>query len=209
MPRVYIARHGETTWNAIGRYQGRQESQLSELGVRQAAALGVAMSTLEIGRIISSPLMRCVATAAPAAALAHCDIALDERLVEIAHGQWEGRLRDELAQHDPQRYGAWRNDPANVAFPDGESMTEVLARWRSFCSWFRPQEPTLLLTHDVIARLALIEGNQASFNAFWSVPVANGAFSVFEVDGPQWRLVEACVSDHLGPLVADQSRQAL
>lgn len=167
------------------------------------------MSALGIARIISSPLMRCVATAAPAAAQTGCAISLDNRLVEIAHGQWEGRLRDELAAEDSQRYGAWRNDPANVAFPGGESMAEVLARWRSFCRAFSPQAPTLLVTHDVIARLALIETEQQSFEAFWSVPVANGAFSVFDVDAALWRLRDACVSDHLGTLLADQSRQAL
>ncbi|MGH7709278.1 MAG: histidine phosphatase family protein, partial [Vulcanimicrobiaceae bacterium] len=32
---IYLARHGETTWNLAGRYQGRLESALSALGVRQ------------------------------------------------------------------------------------------------------------------------------------------------------------------------------
>jgi len=41
--RVYVARHGETTWNLAGRYQGRRESALTSLGMRQAFALADAM----------------------------------------------------------------------------------------------------------------------------------------------------------------------
>jgi hypothetical protein len=54
--RVYVARHGETTWNAAGRYQGRLESELSALGMRQAEALASAMRGAHLRRVISSPL---------------------------------------------------------------------------------------------------------------------------------------------------------
>jgi broad specificity phosphatase PhoE len=121
-----------------GRYQGRLESALSALGVRQGFALANAFrDQLERGkpvpaRIISSPLLRCAATARFTADHLGVVLETDERLIEIAHGTWEGRYRDDLAREEPELYAAWRNDPARVSFDGGESLADVLARWRAF-----------------------------------------------------------------------------
>ncbi|MDB5028424.1 MAG: phosphoglycerate mutase, partial [Candidatus Eremiobacteraeota bacterium] len=132
--RVYVARHGETEWNVAGRYQGRLESTLTPLGARQALALADAMQPLGIGRVLSSPLSRCTATAQPAADRLGLRVEPEERLIEIGHGTWEGRLRDEIAANDPERYRAWRSDPAHVRFENGESIGDVLDRWRDFAA---------------------------------------------------------------------------
>ena len=131
--RVYVARHGETTWNLAGRYQGRRESELTELGMRQALALADAMDEAGVGRVVSSPLLRCTATARPSADRRGVEVETDDRLIEIAHGTWEGRLRDELAANDPERYRAWRRDPARVQFENGENAhasPRTVARFR-------------------------------------------------------------------------------
>lgn len=207
--KVYVARHGETTWNVEGRYQGRLESPLSELGGRQSEALANAMSPLGLGRVVSSPLGRCVATAEPAAARARLPVERDPRLIEIAHGSWEGRLRDELAANDPQRYHAWRNDPAHVAFEDGETLAQVRDRWRAFAASFQPEAPALVVTHDAVVRVALTDARGEGLEAFWNARVENGAYAIFEVDGGTWTLLEACVTAHLEGLRADTARQAL
>jgi len=51
MPNVFLARHGETTWNVAGRYQGRLESELSAKGAAQALALAGAMSEFEVIKV--------------------------------------------------------------------------------------------------------------------------------------------------------------
>ena len=61
------------------------------------------MAPLGLGRVVSSPLGRCVETAEPAAQRARLPVETDERLIEIAHGTWEGRMRDEIAQNDGAR----------------------------------------------------------------------------------------------------------
>ncbi|MBV9407908.1 MAG: histidine phosphatase family protein [Candidatus Eremiobacteraeota bacterium] len=207
--RVYLARHGETTWNLAGRYQGRRESELSPLGVRQALALADAMDAAAVGRVVSSPLLRCTETARPTAERRHVPVEIDDRLIEIAHGTWEGRLRDELAANDPDRYRAWRQDPAHVQFEGGESVRDVLDRWRGFAVALAPQTPTLVTTHDAVVRVALVDAMSLSLDAFWKARVENGAYAVFEVAGPHWSLVDECVADHLGALRADVGSQAL
>ena len=139
MSNVFLARHGETTWNAAGRYQGRLESELSLKGIAQAQALARSMQDYAIGRVISSPLKRCLETAAPTAHLFRQALEEEPLLLEIAHGLWEGRYRDELAQNDPERYRQWRNEPHVVSFEGGESVVEVLRRWEVFARTFVPQ----------------------------------------------------------------------
>jgi probable phosphoglycerate mutase len=207
--RVYLARHGETTWNLAGRYQGRLESELSPLGVRQALALADAMQRANAGRVVSSPLRRCTATAQPTAERIEVDVEADGRLIEIAHGTWEGRLRDEIAANDPARYRAWREDPAHVSFEGGESIAQVLARWREFAASFAPDAPALVVTHDAVVRVALVDATSRGLDDFWTTRVENGAYAVFDVHAGRWSLVDECVADHLGALRAPTEGQAL
>ena len=207
--RVYVARHGETTWNLAGRYQGRLESELSPLGARQALALADAMHGANVGRVVSSPLRRCTATAQPAAERVGAPVETDDRLIEIAHGTWEGRMRDELAANDPVRYRAWRNDPAHVQFENGESIADVLERWRAFAASFAPAAPALVVTHDAVVRVALVDATSRGLEDFWTARVENGAYAEFDVDGGRWTLVTECVADHLGTLRAPTEGQAL
>jgi phosphoserine phosphatase len=207
--RVYVARHGETTWNVAGRYQGRLESELSPLGVRQALALADAMEAAAVRRVVSSPLRRCVVTAQPAAERAGVPVETDDRIIEIAHGTWEGRLRDELAANDPARYRAWRHDPAHVQFENGESIADVLARWRDFAASFAPKTPVLVVTHDAVVRVALVDATSCRLEDFWTTRVENGAYAVFDVREGRWSLIDECVAGHLGALRAPTVDQAL
>jgi len=207
--RVYVARHGETTWNLAGRYQGRRESALTSLGMQQAFALADAMDAARVGRVIASPLLRCTATAKPAADRLNLRVESDDRLIEIAHGTWEGRMRDEIAANDGARYRAWREDPANVAFEGGETTHQVLGRWRDFARSLSLGPPTLVVTHDAVVRVALVDASGRGLEAFWATSVENGAFAEFEVDAGGWTLVAECVSAHLAGIRASTSGQAL
>ncbi len=207
--RVYLARHGETTWNVAGRYQGRRESELTPLGVRQAAALAGAMSAAHVGRVIASPLRRTAATAQLTADALGLALETDSRLIEIAHGTWEGRLRDEIASSDAARYRAWRHDPGHVAFEGGESLADVRRRWDDFAATFASVSPTLVVTHDAVVRVALVAALGRELDAFWQTTVENGAYAVFEAGPAGWALVDECVSEHLGDLRAEVESQAL
>jgi len=213
---VWVARHGETTWNLAGRYQGRLESALSAFGVRQATALAdYFFARLGNGdsvpaRAISSPLLRCTATARFSAQRLGIELDTDERLIEIAHGTWEGRYREELERNDASRYRAWREDPANVAFEDGETLTDVLRRWRSFAAELaRRPEDTLVVTHDAVVRCALLEATGRDLRDFWNTHVENAAFARFSADGRGLTLEAECETEHLTGLRADVARQAL
>jgi broad specificity phosphatase PhoE len=209
--KLYIARHAETTWNLAGRYQGRRESALSARGIQQGFALADAFAHAVPApeRIIASPMQRTRATATFVAERLNVPLEFDDALIEIAHGTWEGRLRDEIAANDAARYTTWRERPADVAFEDGESLVDVATRWKRFRAILRIDRPTLLVTHDAIVRVALLDIAQRPLSEFWATRVENAGYAVVEVDGDAWTLVEESVSMHLADQRASTESQAL
>ncbi len=213
---IWLARHAETTWNLAGRYQGRLESALSALGVRQGLALAEHFfASGQRGdpipaRIVSSPLLRCTATAQFSASRLGLSVEVDERLIEIAHGTWEGRYRDEIAQNDPARYRAWREDPAHVAFEGGETLAQVSTRWAEFAATLPDARgDVLVVTHDAVVRCALLLAEGRPLDDFWEVRVENAAFATLASDGASLGVLDECYTDHLRELRADISEQAL
>ena len=94
--RLLLARHGETPWNAEGRYQGQEDIALSATGEAQARALGERLRGVRIDRAVSSPLARARRTAELALGEARAPmLSTDPGLMEIAHGEWEGLLAAE------------------------------------------------------------------------------------------------------------------
>jgi phosphoserine phosphatase len=209
VPFIYIVRHGETTWNAVGRYQGRLETPLSPLGQAQAQALAAALRDARIRRIISSPLSRCVQTALPLSMITGVPIETDDRLLEIAHGTWQGRYREEIARTEPERFMMWRNHPEQVHFPEGESLEDVLNRWKSFVHDFIPDANTLLMTHDVVVRIAILERTGRPISELRTIRALNAAYCTFDVEGGTWTLLNECESGHLANLATDPEQQAL
>ena len=121
--RILLARHGETPWNAEGRYQGQIDIPLSPVGEGQANALGQRLKDVRIDRAVASPLSRAQLTARLALGDARADmLQTDADLQEIAHGEWEGLLASEIGEKDPARLRAWREEPDSVLMPGGESL---------------------------------------------------------------------------------------
>lgn len=207
---VLVARHGETTWNLAGRYQGRLESELSPLGMRQAAALAEAVEREQpkIERIVSSPLKRCISTAQYVSERIGVPVETNPRLIEIGHGDWEGRLRDDIMREEPQNWYLWKNKPTQITFSQGDSMQHVAERWLEFAS--EPVRiPTLVVTHDAVVRAAIILAQNRSLDEMWTVHMENAAYARFDTTPGGWRLVQENVNGHLRGVRADVARQAL
>jgi phosphoserine phosphatase len=211
--RLHVARHGETDWNLAGRYQGQLESHLTQLGLRQADALAEAFSTGDVRCIFSSPLERCTQTAQAIAARLRLPVRVDARLIEIAHGAWEGRLRRDIERYDPEGMHAWRTAPQTVGFEGGESLADVNTRWREFVDSLSAVDDAVVVTHDVVVRLAILSATNRMTKDLWAPRVCNGAYAVLEMVGSgtlrQLTLVEECHDAHLGDLLVDPRAQAL
>lgn len=123
-----MIRHGETAWNRENRPQGVSDVPLSELGRRQARALGRALAGEQLVSVYASDLSRAVATAEEVARPRGLAVQTDPRLREMDQGIFEG----EPVQRVREEYGDWLKtwlaDPANVRMPGGETLVEVQSR---------------------------------------------------------------------------------
>jgi probable phosphoglycerate mutase len=125
---LLFARHGQTAPNRDGLVLGRADPELTEQGQHQAELLGRAVAREPVTRILSSPLLRARQTAEAISAACGVGVSVDERLVEIDWGAWEGRATGSLVQSDVDK---WRADDGTA--PEGESMESLSARVSSFC----------------------------------------------------------------------------
>lgn len=158
--KILLARHGETPWNAEGRYQGQEDIALSPVGEAQARALGERLREVRIDRAVASPLSRARRTAELAlgderAAM----LTTDPGLMEIAHGTWEGLLAGEIRDRDPDLLRAWRDAPHEVLMPQGESLQHVFDRaWPALaraCEGLGADDTLLVVAHDAVNRVLL------------------------------------------------------
>lgn len=88
--RLVVWRHGETSYNASGRWQGQLDIPLSEVGLDQAAYAAKMLATQDVSRIVSSDLQRAARTAQALAEESGVPLTFDPRLREIDTGEWSG-----------------------------------------------------------------------------------------------------------------------
>ncbi|MDP2026741.1 histidine phosphatase family protein [Sulfuriferula sp.] len=178
--RLLLIRHGETTWNRDGRYQGHSDPPLSVHGEWQAQALAEELASVEVASIIASPLMRAQATAQVIAARLGLPVATDHRLMELAYGEWEGLQQAAVKQKWPEQLRLWKRAPDQVTFPGGESLSDMRHRVRSFLECAAGQSGTMLaVTHDGFARLAVLEARGEPLSAFREVRIENASITTY------------------------------
>lgn len=182
--RIVLARHGETPWNAEGRYQGQIDIPLSDLGEQQACALGQRLAAVVIDRAVASPLQRARRTAELALRERAGMLALEPGLSEIAHGTWEGKLAGEIAERYPQQFQAWRDAPQTVQMPEGESLDQVFARvWPAFVratDGLSQHQTLLVVAHDAVNRLILCHVLGVDFARLWRFRQAPATLNLLE-----------------------------
>jgi|SRR5579862_3188173 len=139
MPTLYYVRHGETDFNVEARLQGRRDTALNARGRQQAAACGELLRDLFVrdGRepadfaYVSSPLIRARETMEILRATLGLDphaYDIDDRLMEIAYGEWEGLTLAEIGKRMPGMLAAREQDKWDFAPPGGESYRSLAGR---------------------------------------------------------------------------------
>lgn len=108
---------------------GRADPELTEEGERQAVLLGDALAREPVAAIISSPLLRARQTAEAIGAACGLAVGIDERLIEIDWGAWEGRATGSLANAEVDR---WKADSGTA--PEGETLDSLSGRVEAFCT---------------------------------------------------------------------------
>ncbi|HEY0235599.1 MAG TPA: histidine phosphatase family protein [Afipia sp.] len=164
-PKVYFVRHGQTEWNAAGRFQGTQDIPLNDLGKAQAVRSGELLADIlrndahDPSRIpfVSSPLgrarntmelMRGVLGVPPHG------YELDDRLREIGYGHWEGSTLAQMEVSHPEVFAERQRDKWGVPPPGGESYASVAIRMRD---WYDSLlQDTVAVSHGGSCRALMV-----------------------------------------------------
>ena len=175
--KIYVARHGQTQWNAENKVCGRTDLQLTEAGLQQALLLAERTKDLALDVIISSPMQRARQTAAPAAALHGLEMLVDERLIEQDYGIYEGVSRFDEGFLSNKRHFAFR-------YPGGESMMDVAHRVYGFLEEIRekyPDKAVLLVCHGGVCRVIRTYFEDMTNEEYFSYSEENANIRMYEI----------------------------
>lgn len=200
--KIILIRHGETTWNIEGRYQGQEDTPLSERGLRQGQLLAEALHKIHLDVCISSPLQRSYQTCKFCADLHSLPVTTDARLTEINHGSWEGVLAGDIAKRYPVEFAQWHTQPQLVQMPDGgESLEDVRKRARAAFDDYAAtyaDKTVLVAAHDAVNKAIICDLLGLDMSHFWQIKQDNTCINVLEYSEGSWRIVLLNSTNHLG-----------
>ncbi|HZM80901.1 MAG TPA: bifunctional RNase H/acid phosphatase [Candidatus Limnocylindrales bacterium] len=188
--RLLLMRHGETAFTAEKRYSGRGDVPLSPAGRTQAEAVAKRAAAMGAQAAVSSPLSRCVETAA----LVGVPVKKEPDLIECDFGAWEGMTFSEVRAQFPRELQEWLGS-TSVAPPDGESFQHVAKRVRTALARIRRDyegQTVAVVSHvspiKLLLRDALAAGD-AFLHRLYLDPAGLSIMDVYPDDGVAVRLV--------------------
>jgi broad specificity phosphatase PhoE len=148
--KLILVRHGETQSNKENRVQGTTDSELNDNGRIQAEKLAESLKNEPIAGIVSSPLKRAYQTAKTIGKYHKAAIALENKLQEINHGDFEDITIEELKANHLPFLEQWVLDPSSVAMPNGESLQDLQIRaWSAIKKVIENSKNHLVVSHNM------------------------------------------------------------
>lgn len=175
--KLYVARHGETEWNASNKICGRTDIPLTERGITQAKQLAENLADAGIDVIIASTMIRARQTAAAVSEKLGIPVLTDARLIEQNFGIYEGLDRKNPDFLANKRQFAYR-------YPDGESMMDVAYRVYGLIDELKekyPDKKVLIVCHGGICRVIRTYFENMTNEAYFLYSEENAAARVYEV----------------------------
>jgi len=157
-----VARHGRSTWNAEGRFQGHGDPPLDAVGRAQADALASALARVRAQPtvVVSSDLRRAAETAGAVAARCGVHVRTMRELREVDVGAWQGLTVAGVQVRFPDEYARWAADPGDATLRRGggetvaEAGARVAAALRTIASRWR-HHSIVVVSHGVALQAAL------------------------------------------------------
>ncbi|MGE3175892.1 MAG: histidine phosphatase family protein [Vicinamibacterales bacterium] len=187
--RLFLARHGQTRWNAENRRQGRADIPLDDTGRQQALGLAALLAGERIDRILVSPLGRAIETARPLAEARGMPLQIEPDLLEFDYGTYGGSDRTAVKLK-------LRRDHLYTPVPGGESLADAWMRATRVASRIKPVLATshlLIVAHQRLNRLLLgaVEGRsleEAAASNDYRPPTGSVLAITLELSGAELRV---------------------
>jgi broad specificity phosphatase PhoE len=146
----FCMRHGVTDWNRQGLFQGRTDNTLNDDGIAQAHAAAERLRAVSVGHVVSSPLLRALKTAEIVAAASSRNVTIDNGLIELDFGSFEGKAVRELMMQNGKNNAQGLVD---MLPSDSEPWADVASRaLRCISGWLdrHPDDEILFVCHDAV-----------------------------------------------------------
>ena len=183
--RLVLARHGQTSWNAVGKFQGHSPVKLNEHGISQAKRVAKAIGPMRPLALYSSPLPRALMTAKEISRAVSLPIMPLDEIMEANLGELEGITGTEMRARYPEIHARWRDDPSELAFPGGESMQQLRDRaWRAFrlIEKAHPEGSVVAVSHSFTIRAILCKFLGLPLSRLNRLQVDLGSISVLQTN---------------------------
>ena len=182
--RLFLVRHGQSTWNHSQRIQGQEDPPLSERGLAQAADMAGRLGRARFTAFYASDLQRCRQTAAPLAERLGIEPVLRADLREVMLGDWEGLTAAEIAAKYPEKWARWSREPSWDIVPNSEGSRPFEQRVSAAIDSIfaaHPEGDVVLVTHGGVIQVVLqtVVGRHSS-NGLFAFRIQNCSLSKIE-----------------------------
>ena len=180
---LYLLRHGETDWNVEQRIQGVSDTELNDVGVAQAEALGCTLRGRPIACVYASPLRRARRTAEIVAQALDVPLYEEAGIAELNQGELEGEPFRRLPETHPDFIHVWRNYPARARMPGGETLAELQERaWTAMERFLAAHENETIaaVSHNLAIIMILCRILGVELNGFRRIRQHNAAMNIIE-----------------------------
>ena len=186
----YFMRHGQINSNLNHVYSGRSDEALNETGLQQAHQAAEKVKTVDIDRIICSPLVRTSQTANIIASENDLEYEIDDSFIEMAFGPWEGKSETWISGHYPIEWALWNRAPHQLQLPRRETLLElqnrVVRRLHKLAATGE-EENILVVSHVSIIRVVLLQAQERPLSDYKLIDVDNcELFPVTLQAAPYW-----------------------
>jgi broad specificity phosphatase PhoE len=180
MTRLLFIRHGESSWNRSRRLQGCLDSNLSQKGRSQAAAVAARLKDINFTALCASPLGRAAETARAIAVGRDLRIDTYDALREIDYGEWQGQSVMKIVNS----YGRWLQNPLRGTPPGGESLHAFVKRVGRALNVIASKGGTIgIVTHGGVIRASICHYFQLPLANIWSLEVSNVSITEIRLRG--------------------------
>jgi probable phosphoglycerate mutase len=186
---LVLVRHGETHWNRAGRIQGQTDSELTNIGIRQALAMGAMLAGERFDYLLSSDLGRALQTAQLIAPNTGLEVRIEPRFRERGFGIAEGKTYAEIDLEFPEMFSRIRETNPEYAAPGGESRRHFHERiclvMDEYANSHRGKS-LLVVTHGGVLAAIYRRVNGLPIASPHKIDIPNAGYNRLVHDGNRW-----------------------
>ena len=199
--KVALVRHGETEWNKLGKFLGQLDIGLNPRGLAQARETALAMAGWGHTVVYASPLARTMQVAQEISKLDGVPVVAVEGVKELDLGDVEGVSGEEMRSLWPGVYTAWRENPATVVMPHGESLAQLQDRawgaWLALEAAHSENDSLVVVSHNFAIRTLVAKLLGMPLANFHRMVLGLSSICIIESDQRGRRLISYNSTCHL------------